>query len=376
MDTTRAVGADDAVEFNKVAFSFPDDLDTPELVVDADRLDRNIEQMAHRAHQVGVALRPHAKTHKSIEVVQRQLQAGAKGITVATIGEAEVFAAAGVTDVFIAYPVWASAPKAARLRELALSISLSVGADSLEGVRQLGPALKGTEAKVLIELESGNERTGVKAEDVVTLARAIEGEGLTLGGVFTHGGHSYAGHDRVAAASNDEVRAITSAVEALEAAGFDVPIRSVGSTPTAIESAKGPVNEIRPGTYVYNDRLQLQLGSCGPTDIALLVATTVVSHSGGRFVLDAGAKTLTKDVPAVLTGFGALPQYPQAVIERVYDHHAIVNPGARERPPIGAIVAVVPNHVCPVVDLAATTVIVRNGEMIDRWQVDAHNRSG
>ncbi|UUZ59441.1 hypothetical protein [Nocardioides sp. B-3] len=106
------------------------------------------------------------------------------------------------------------------------------------------------------------------------------------------------------------------------------------------------------------------------------MATTVVSHSGGRFVLDAGAKTLTKDVPAVLTGFGALPHYPQAAIERVYDHHAIVNPGGGGRPAIGEIVAVVPNHVCPVVDLAATTVIVKDGEIVDRWRVDAHNRSG
>ena len=359
-----------------VAFAFPHDLDTPELVVDLDRVDRNIDRMAASSARHAVALRPHAKTHKSIEVTQRQLRAGAAGITVATIGEAEVFAAAGVRDVFLAFPVWASAPKATRLRALAQGISLRVGADSVEGVHQLASALKGTEARVLIELESGNERTGVKAADVVGLARAIESEGLTLGGVFTHGGHSYAGRDRVTAASNDEVSAITSAVEALEAAGFDVSVRSVGSTPTAIESAQGPVNEIRPGTYVYNDRLQLRLGSCQPTDIALLVATTVVSHSGGRFVLDAGAKTLTKDVPAVLTGFGTLPHYPQAVIERVYDHHAIVNPADGGRPAIGEIVAVVPNHVCPVVDLAATTVIVRNGEVIDRWQVDAHNRSG
>lgn len=366
----------DPVRVGQMAFAFPDDLDTPELVVDVDRIDRNIERMAASAREVGVALRPHAKTHKSIEITRRQVASGTSGITVATIGEAEVFATAGVTDVFIAYPVWASAPKATRLRALAQGISLSVGAESVEAVHQLASALKGTDARVLIELESGNERTGVKAADVVGLARAIENEGLTLGGVFTHGGHSYAGRDRVGAASNDEVRAISHAVDALEAAGFAVPIRSVGSTPTAIQSAQGPVNEIRPGTYVYNDRLQLQLGSCEPTDVALLVATTVVSHSGGRFVLDAGAKTLTKDVPAVLTGFGALPHYPQAVIERVYDHHAIVDPGAGERPPIGAIVAVVPNHVCPVVDLAATTVIVRNGEVIDRWQVDAHNRSG
>ncbi|MEO5666361.1 MAG: alanine racemase, partial [Nocardioides sp.] len=245
-----------------------------------------------------------------------------------------------------------------------------------EGVRQLGSALTGTDARVLIELESGNERTGVRLEGIVEIARAIEREGLHLGGVFTHGGQSYAGRDRVAAASADEVGAISIAVEALEAAGFAVPTRSVGSTPTAIDSAQGPVNEIRPGTYVYNDRLQVQLGSCAPEDVALLVATTVVSHSGGRFVLDAGAKTLTKDVPAVLQGFGALPHYPQAVIERVYDHHAIVDPGDGGRPAIGEIVAVVPNHVCPVVDLAATAVIVSDGEMVDRWQVDAHNRSG
>ena len=368
--------ASDAATLGRVAFAIPGDLDTPELVVDVDRLDRNIARMAADANAQGVALRPHAKTHKSVEIALRQLSAGAVGMTVATIGEAEVFAAAGTTDVFIAYPVWASAPKAARLRELATTIDLSVGADSVESVRQLATALSGTTARVLVEVESGNQRTGVSPADVVELAHAIEREGLLTGGVFTHGGHSYAGRDRVAAASDDEIGSIATAVAALEAAGFDVPVRSAGSTPTALRSAAGRVNEIRPGTYVYNDRLQLHLGSCEPDDVALLVATTVVSHAGGRFVLDAGAKTLTKDVPAVLTGFGALPAFPQAVIERVYDHHAIVDPGGGGRPPIGAVVAVVPNHVCPVVDLAATTVVVSDGAAVDRWAVDAHNRSG
>ncbi|MEO5666204.1 MAG: alanine racemase, partial [Nocardioides sp.] len=208
-----------------MTFAFPDDLDTPALVVDVDRLDRNIQRMAASAQVHGVALRPHAKTHKSVEIVQRQLRAGAVGITVATIGEAEVFAAARVSDVFIAYPVWASAPKAARLRALTQAITLSVGADSAEGVRQLGSALTGTDARVLIELDSGNERTGVRPDEIVELARAIEREGLHLGGVFTHGGHSYAGRDRVAAASADEVGAVSTAVEALEAAGFAVPTR-------------------------------------------------------------------------------------------------------------------------------------------------------
>ncbi|MGB3376321.1 MAG: D-TA family PLP-dependent enzyme, partial [Microbacterium sp.] len=198
---------------------------------------------------------------------------------------------------------------------------------------------------------------------------------LTVLGAFTHGGHSYAGDDAVRAASADEVDGLTAVGEALRSAGHDITVLSAGSTPTALASARGAVTEIRPGTYVYHDRLQMQLGSCEPSEVALLVASTVVSRSAGRVVLDAGAKTLSKDLPALLTGHGMLPSYPDAVITRVYDHHAVIEPGDGPLPRLGEVVAIIPNHVCPVVDLADEVTVVQGGRAVETWPVHARGRS-
>jgi D-serine deaminase-like pyridoxal phosphate-dependent protein len=229
---------------------------------------------------------------------------------------------------------------------------------------------------LLVELDSGNRRTGVgDPAFAVRVAEAGRAAGIDVAGVFTHGGHSYAGPEAAQAAARDEVDSLTAATGALRAAGHEVTVCSAGSTPTALRSARGAVTEIRPGTYVYNDRLQLALGSCADDQIALTVASTVVSHSGGRFVLDAGAKTLTKDVPAILDGYGLLPLYPQARIARLYDHHAVVEPGDGPIPALGEVVTVVPNHVCPVVDLADEVLVVRAGEQLGMWPVDGRGRS-
>jgi D-serine deaminase-like pyridoxal phosphate-dependent protein len=359
-------------------WEFPTDLDTPQVVVDVDRLDRNVAAMAGALAARGVALRPHAKTHKSVEVARRQLAAGAAGITVATVGEAEVFAAAGVDDLFVAYPVWAAGAKAERLRRLAGRVRrLRVGADSPEGARLLGAALAGTAAEVLVEVDSGGARTGVAdPAAAAAVADAAAGAGLPVVGVFTHGGHSYAAPGAGAAAADGEVRALDAAARALAAAGHPVEVRSAGSTPTALLSARDGVTEERPGTYVFGDRQQVRLGAHPPEDVALVVVTTVVSVSGGRAVLDAGAKTLAKDLPATVEGYGLLPAYPAATITRLYDHHAVVEPGDGPLPRLGEVLAVVPNHVCPVVNLATELVAVSSGRTVGRWPVDARARSG
>ena len=148
-------------------------LDTPAVVVDLDRMDERIASMAALMRERGIGLRPHAKTHKSIEVARRQIEAGAIGLTVATIGEAEVFADGGFTDLFIAYPLIAGGPKADRLRRLASRCILSIGADSIAGVEALAAAVKGatTSARILIEIDSGGARTGVRPELAGSIAR-------------------------------------------------------------------------------------------------------------------------------------------------------------------------------------------------------------
>ena len=358
-----------------------DQLDTPCLVIDLDVVERNIGRLQAALDERGIRLRPHFKTHKLVPIARMQVEAGANGLTAGTLGEAEVLADAGIDDILVAYPVWASGPKADRLRRLHERVTLGVGVDSAEGARQLASAVRdtGQPLRVLIELDAGLHRTGVDGpEAAVTVAGAARDAGLDVRGVFTHGGHAYRDPEAGPGAADDEVAALTAAADALADAGFEIDTVSAGSTPTRLLAARSGVTEIRAGTYALNDRQQLVLGSVTDDELAAAVAATVVSRPGpGRFVIDAGAKALTKDRAEYLDGFGLLPAYPDAVIVRVFDYHGAVElrtdgPG----PGLGDVVAVVPNHVCPVVDLFDDAVIVREGRVVGRWPIDARGRSG
>lgn len=356
-------------------------LDTPCLVIDLDIVERNIHRLQSALDERRVAFRPHFKTHKLVPIARMQLEAGARGITVGTLGEAEVLADAGIGDVFVAYPVWAGGPKADRLRRLHERVALTVGVDSVDGARALGAAVRGSgrRLRVLVELDAGLHRTGVAdPASAVEVATAARDAGLEVGGAFTHGGHSYRDPAAPAGAASDEVRALAAAGEALATAGVEVDTLSAGSTPTRLLAAQPGITEIRAGTYVLNDRQQLVLGAARPEELAASVAATLVSRpSSRRVVIDAGAKSLTKDRADYLDGFGLLPEHPTAVVSRVFDYHGTVDLGAdAPMPAIGDVVAVVPNHICPVVDLYDEAVIVRGGRVVDRWRIDARGRSG
>jgi len=355
-------------------------IDTPALVVDLDRMDAAIARMADAMSERAVALRPHAKTHKSIEVGRRQVGAGAAGLTVGTVGEAEVFVDGGLDDLFIAYPMVPAGPKAERLREVARRARLRVGIDSVVGAHAVADALGDDRGRVsvLVEIDCGGRRTGVAPSDAGPVAAAATHLGLDVIGVFTHGGHGYHGPDARAAAAEDEVRGLTEAAGSLRAAGVEPSVVSAGSTPTAFDSARGAVTEERPGTYVFGDRQQVALGSIAPDAPAAVIAARVVSvnTAARRFVIDAGAKTLTKDVPAYLAGHASIPELG-AVVDRVSDYHGVVEvKDGGSLPEIGQVVLAVPNHICPVVDLFATFLVARDGAIIDTWRVDARGRSG
>jgi D-serine deaminase-like pyridoxal phosphate-dependent protein len=356
----------------------PRDIETPAIVVDRSRLEGNIARLQAALDARGIPLRPHAKTHKSLEVARLQLAAGARGLTVGTLGEAETFAAAGIRDLFIAYPIWAEGRKGTRLRELHDMADIRVGADSVAGVDRLAAAVRGAARPltVLIEIDPGLHRTGVVPDAAGQVALAARGAGLRVAGVFAHGGHGYrmGGRDEAAA---DEVRTLEAAAAALEASGIEVETISAGSTPTMLGAATGRVNEIRAGTYVFGDRQQWALGAIPAEGIAAFVAATVVSVADDRVVLDAGAKALTKDRADYLEGFGLLPAYPDAVIERLSDYHGVVTfPRGGPRPQIGEVVLVAPNHICPVVDLFDRFLVVSAAGATETWRVDARGRSG
>jgi D-serine deaminase-like pyridoxal phosphate-dependent protein len=358
--------------------AFPGDLDTPVVVVDGDRLDHNVTSWAARLAERGTGLRPHTKTHKCLEIARRQVAAGAVGLTVATLGEAEALADAGFTSLFQAYPLWAGAPaKAARVRALHDRADLMVGVESAEGALALGRAVRGAgrPLAVLIEVDCGLRRTGVADSDVAAVARVALEAGLDVRGAFTFGGHGYRSCDHIAGAADDEVNSLAEAAAVLEELGVPARVLSAGSTPTAMGSARAPVTDERPGTYVFQDRQQVALGVASVDEVALVVVATVVaSHPDGRFVIDAGSKVMSSDRPPTLEGYGALPAYPDAMIRSLSEHHAVAWTQG-PRPPVGTVLAVVPNHCCVVVNLADELTIVSDGELVDRWPLVSRGRN-
>ncbi|MEE3127669.1 MAG: alanine racemase [Actinomycetota bacterium] len=352
---------------------------TPHLRVDLGRLRRNVRRVADQAAAAQIALRPHAKTHKSLEIARLQLAMGARGLTVATVGEAEAFVRGGCTDVFIAYPLWVDDARAERLRDLTEQARVAIGVDSVYSAANLGRRLGGTGVEVLVEVDSGHHRTGVRPKEAGEVARAAARVGLPVRGVFTFPGHGYspgAAEDVVAA----EAAALRRARDSVLSEGLEVRVVSGGSTPTLAASLGGAgasgdaegvggITELRPGVYVFGDAQQWELGTTEPDDIALTARATVVSHAGGRVVLDAGSKVLGADRAAYATGYGRILDRPKARIVSLSEHHAVVEwPGRRPR--LGTQVDVVPNHVCAAVNLA-DSIWVEEAGRLRRWPVAA-----
>jgi len=346
-----------------------EDLPTPAVLIDLEVLERNVARMQERAREAGVHLRPHAKTHKSPEVARMQLAAGARGLTLAKTSEAEVFADQGFDDIFLAYPIVGTG-KAHRLLALADRIHLRVGIDSVEGARGLGAAFHaaGRRLPALLKIDCGFHRVGVAPEDAVTMAHAVANvPGIELVGVFTHAGHGYGGQtpEAVATIGGEEGRIVAAIAEAVRAAGLPVDEVSLGSTPTVRAAIAQPgVTECRPGTYVYNDRSQVALGSAGPQDCAMTVLATVVSVSGrDRAVVDAGSKTLSTDPMRPAADGNGLVVGRQSRIARVSEEHGVIAVAAGESFRIGERVRILPNHACAVSNLHDRLVAVRAGRV-------------
>jgi D-serine deaminase-like pyridoxal phosphate-dependent protein len=334
-----------------------DQLDSPAVLVDLDVVERNISTMAKRAEGLGVELRPHAKTHKTVEIGRKQLQAGAVGLSVAKVGEAEVFADAGFEDIFVAYPV-IGAQKARRLLGLAERIRLLVGVDSVEGATGLAAPFQaaGRELEVRLKVDVGFHRVGVAPDKAVETARRIaEVPGLRLEGIFTHAGQSYRADspEAVAEVGRHEGETMVEVARQLAASGIGVTSVSVGSTPTAPHAMKvSGVTECRPGNYVYHDATQVSLGTCRRDDCAMTVLATVVSTPApDRAVIDAGSKTLASDpLRPGSGGFGWI-QGGSSHLARLSEEHGVIEVAEADRYAIGDRVRVLPNHACVVSNL-------------------------
>ena len=340
------------------------DLDTPALVIDAQKMEQNILRMASVAESRGVVLRPHVKTHKIPSIARRQIEAGAGGITVAKVSEAEVMAEGGLNDIFVAYPL-VTETKIRRAINLAKrGMRLILGVDSQSGARKLS-SLAGDEGVILevrLEVDSGLGRTGVPRAEAASLAQSISAlENLDLTGVYTYRGavlEDGSPTTDLEEAGRLEGEFMVSVAEEIRDAGVPIEDVSLGSTPTA-EYAAGVdgVTEIRPGTYVFYDRMQAALGSCSLSECALRVVATVVSRPRPDLaIIDGGSKTFATDVqpnvvPLNLSGFGYVVGHPGATLERVTEEHGMLSVDEDSDLRVGDTVEIIPNHACSTVNL-------------------------
>jgi D-serine deaminase-like pyridoxal phosphate-dependent protein len=358
---------------------------TPYLLIDSAQMEHNILKMAKVARKNGVVLRPHVKTHKIPSIARQQLETGAKGITVAKLSEAEVMADAGIKDIFIAYPL-VTGEKIRRAVQLGKRVRLIVGVDSLEGARRLSSVAKAGEhiLEVRLEVDTGLRRTGVPYNDAVELASWIASlENLNLIGIYTYRGAVLGGSRtlELEKAGLEEGRLMVSLAHRLRERGLRVDDVSLGSTPTVEYVSKvEEVTEIRPGTYVFYDRMQAHLGACSLDECAATVVCTVVSRpSENLAVIDGGSKTFATDVPPgaeplYLEGFGHVVGYPGAVLERLTEEHGMLALGRDCDLGVGDTIEIIPNHICSTVNLHDEVYLVDEGGSLEMVRVAARGK--
>ncbi len=353
------------------------ELDTPALAVDLDVLDRNLAGMADYARAHDLRLRPHTKTHKAPWIGREQLRLGAAGLTVAKPTEAEVMLEAEPADLLVAYPTF-GAEKMARLKRVAERTSLSVSLDSFEAALALSEA--GVRAKVLVEFDAGLGRVGVDMAALPALVEKIARlPHISYDGLAFYPGHIKAGGEEADSKIKDLGDLVEEAVAAVSKIGLAPRVVSGGSTPSWPQShlVRG-MNEIRPGTYVFNDRNTVMSGICGVEDCAAVVVVTVVSTARpGQILIDGGSKTFSSDRlngdPGV--SFGLFPDAPEAHFHKMNEEHGFVDVSRCGRGfRVGEKLRVLMNHVCVAMNLAERAHGHRAGVVEKSWEVKGRGK--
>jgi D-serine deaminase-like pyridoxal phosphate-dependent protein len=353
------------------------DLDTPALVVDLDIMERNLRRVQDYCNANGLKLRPHTKTHKSIDIARKQLALGAAGLTVAKTGEAEVMLGAEPRDLLVAYPVIGES-KMRKLASLAGVTRVTVAIDSLFGAQQLSAvaAAAGVRLGFLVEVDVGLGRVGVTPDAAVELTS----EAMKLPGLDWRGINFYPGHikSQDAAKLADLGELVKAMLAKFRAAGLTPEIVSGGSTPALYHSHEiTGLTEIRPGTYVYNDLNTIASGACQLEDCAASVLVTVVSTARpGHMIVDGGSKTFSSDkLSSGGPGHGRVVEAPGAYFHKMNEEHGFVDLTNAERTfAVGDKVSIIPNHVCVVMNLHEYVYGARNGVVEEVWRVDARGK--
>jgi D-serine deaminase-like pyridoxal phosphate-dependent protein len=358
------------------------DLETPVPLVDLDRLGRNLDRAAEYATARSLDLRPHIKTHKSPRIASEQLRRGAVGVTCATPFEAEVMSEV-CGDILVAYPP-VGAPRASRLAALPEAVKLTVALDSLRAIEDVARAARAADRPigVYVELDLGMHRVGTpRVDEAIALARAVcERPPLEFRGIAFYPGHVREPVGEQAPKLEQIDAALRGALDEFERAGLRPPVVSGGSTPTLWRTHElTGVTELRPGTYVYNDRTTAAIGACEWDDCALTVLATVVSTAvPGQAVVDAGSKALGREPmrgSGTADGFGCVLGHTDVIVTSMSEEHGILDLSRSSwRPEVGEKVRLIPNHVCIVVHLNDAIAGVRGDAVETSWPVAARGR--
>jgi len=362
-----------------------DALDTPALVVDVARMELNLARVSGDVARAGIALRPHWKTSKCLEVARQQLALGAVGFTCSTPGEVRALGEAGIRGLLWAHlPV--GAPKVAFAVEAVARYGTTLIADSIEVARPVAEAVyaAGLVADVFLEVDTGLGRTGVDPDAAVLVAAQIAAlPGLRLRGVMTHEGHLYhyaRDHEGLDAAAVVSAECLVGVAEALRDEGHEIDVVSVGSTPgLAVGPYVAGVTEARPGTYVFNDGNQIRLGTCTLHDCALTVVARVVStQRPGTVIIDAGSKALSSDAVTAETGYGMVLYADGAPLLDVSfpraneEHGFLVGPGTPSLA-VGDVVRILPHHACATVNMWSELIAMQPAGSYERWPIVARH---
>lgn len=362
------------------------EIQTPAIIADLAMMQHNIKKFQAYADQNGCALRPHIKTHKIPRIAKMQLEYGAKGITCAKLGEAEVMADSGINDIFMAYPVIGDA-KVKRFLDLSERIRMICSVDSIEGAAAISKAAKerGITAEVRMEIDTGAHRTGVIIPAALERAKRINDlPNLNLSGIFTYKAMLYKGKPTLdpAAAGREEGELIVGVAQELRAAGIPIKDVSAGSTPTSpyVAAVEG-VNEIRPGTYVFEDAQRIVQQAATPEECCGVMKVTVVSTpEKNRAVIDAGTKALAGDSklhaePMFLDSYGRIIGHPDLRIDRMNEEHGMVVCDGETGLHVGDMLYVIPNHICTCINLFNDIYIRELDGSITKTPVAARGRS-
>lgn len=356
------------------------ELDTPAVLIDLDLLERNLRRAQDYLTSHGIKFRPHIKTHKIPQIARMQVEFGASGLTCAKIGEAEVMADAGIEDLFIAYPIWGE-QKLERLMALAQRCRLTVAFDTPEVAEGIARAAQksGQEIRALVEIDTGTGRCGVApGEQMLSLCRKVEDlAGLKFAGLMTYQGYVGGTTAQREALMKEENERLEEVLDDLRKASLECEEVSGGTSPSLYLSHHLPaVTENRSGTYVFNDRNMVASQAVAWGECAMTLAVTVVSDAvPGQIIIDGGSKTFSGDRCSAWEGFGRVVEDPDLLFLKMNEEHGFVRRnGSTKTHSVGERLHVIPNHVCPAMNMHNEAWVHRNGEVIDRWEIAARGK--